>query len=431
MVKYLSRACLGAVVAMCFAWPTVPEAKAQGAQYQRPSYGARGIGRGDWIFVPRLPTVYQRPRPDYDPLGIRLGSFDLNLEATVTAGYDDNVFYEEDDTEDDFVFTATPAFRLQSDWNVHMLGFEGSVTGTKYVDETDADNVQGQGTAFGRLDITRDDQLYGSAGYRRQVRVGDDDADDDGVDLTEIDRYFARVGYAHQFTNMNLRVDAQGQRLDFLDFPDNDRDRNQFDLGTRLEYALSPRITPFIQGGVQVQDFDASVDDTGVDRDQQQYAALVGARILITDLLLGEIAVGVEHTEFDEPTFDPITTPQVFGSLIWNPTLLTSVILNAQRTEEPTTAAGASSRVVSAAGLRVEHELLRNLLLYGQAGYRNDDYEDIDRTDHRFTAGVGGDFLLDRNFSFFASYDFETRTSDGGDDEFTRNFVLVGVRAQY
>ncbi len=430
MVKHLSRGVLAGLTAACLVAALAPGAEAQTADYRRPSSGARGIGQGDWVFVPRLPSVFQQPRPDYDPLGIRLGSFNLNLDATLTAGYDSNVFSEENNTNDDFIFTATPAFRLQSDWNVHMLGIEGAVTGTKYVNETDADNVRGTGTAFGRLDITGDDQLYGSASYRRDARVGQDDEDDTG-DLTEIDRYIARVGYVHQFTRMNLRVDAQGQRYDYLESADNDRDRNQLDLGARLEYALSPRITPFIQGGVQIQEYDASPDDTGVDRNQQQYAALIGARILITELLLGELAVGVEHSEFDEPTFDPVTTPMVFGSLIWNPTELTSVILGVQRTEDPTTQAGASGRAVAAAALRVEHELLRNLLLFGRAGYRNDEYEDINRTDHRFTAGLGGEFLLNRNFSFFAEYGFEDRLSDGGDAEFTRHLVLVGVRAQY
>lgn len=429
MVKYVPRALLGAVTAICIAWATAP-AEAQNAQYQRPSFGARGVGQGDWIFVPRLPSVFQRPRPDYDADGIRLGSWILNPELTVGTSYDDNVFYEENNANDDIVFEATPAFRLQSDWNVHMLGIEGSVTGSKYINEDDADNIEGTATAFGRLDITRDDQLYGSVSYRREASVGQDDVDNTG-DLTEDNRYIARVGYIHQFSRMNLRVDAQGQRYDFLESAENDRDRNQFDVGTRLEYALSPRITPFIEGGVGLRDYDASVDDSGVDRDQQQYAALVGARILITELLLGELAVGVQHTEFDDPTFDALTSPRVFGSLIWNPTELTSVILRAQRTEDPTTETGASSRAAIAVGVRLEHELLRNLLLYGQAGYRNDDYEGIDRTDDRFTAGLGGEFLLDRNFSFFAGYGFETRFSDGADDEFTRNVVTVGARVQY
>jgi hypothetical protein len=422
---------LAALAVVCGGLAAIQDASAQGANFQRPAAGGRGVGQGDWVFVPQLQSVFQKPRPDYDPLGLRFGSWNFYPEMTVAAAYDDNVFAEESDRTDDFIFTATPAFRLQSDWNVHMLGIEGSVTGEKYADETDEDNIEAHGTAFGRLDITRDDVLYGSASYRRETVSRNDPEDDDPGDLTDLDRYIGRTGYIHQFARVNLRLDAQAQRYDYLSSSDNDRDRNQLDVGTNISYALSPRITPFVAAGVQVKDFDASVDDSGVDRDSQQYAAAIGARVLITDLLVGELSVGIEHTEFDEPTFNAVTTPQVFGGLTWNPTELTSIILRVQRTEEPTTQAGASTRITSAAGLRVEHELLRNLLVFGEAGYRNDEFEDIDRTDHRISAGLGGEFLLDRNFSFFAEYNFEDRVSDGADAEFTRNLALIGVRAQY
>lgn len=430
MMNHVSRGVLGALFAVCGGLAAVSHADAQDANFQRPSAGGRGVGEGDWIFVPTLQSVFQKPRPDYDPLGLRFGNWILSPELTVAAAYDDNVFAEESDRTDDFIFSATPAFRLQSDWNVHMLGFEGAVTGEKYADETNQDNVEGRGTAFGRLDITRDDILYGSASYRRET-VDHSDPEDSGDGLTEFNRYIARTGYIHQFARLNLRVDGQAQRYDYLDSADNDRDRDQLDLSTNISYALSPRITPFVAVGFQIQDFDAAVDDSGVDRDSQQYSAAVGARVLITDLLVGELAVGVEHTEFDEDTFDAVTTPQVFGGVTWNPTELTSVILRARRTEDPTTQAGSSTKVITAATLRVEHELLRNLLLFGEAGYRNDEFEDIDRTDHRFLVGLGGEFLFDRNFSFFAEYTFEDRASDGGDSEFTRNLALIGVRAQY
>jgi hypothetical protein len=430
MMHHVPRAILCALVAVCVGLAAVQDASAQGANFQRPSTGNRGVGEGDWVFVPTLKSVFQKPRPDYDPLGLRSGNWLFYPEVTTGVAFDDNVFAEESDRTSDFIFTATPAFRLESDWNVHMLGVEGAVTGEKYADETDEDNIEARGTVFGRLDITGDDTLFGSASYRRET-VSRDDPEENGGDLTDVNRYIGRMGYIHQFARLNVRFDVVPQRYDYLASDDNDRDRNQLDVSTNISYALSPRITPFVAVGFQGRNYDSSVDDNGFDRDSQQFAAAVGARILITDLLVGELAVGVEHTEFDDDRFEALTTPQVLGSLTWNPTELTSVILRARRTEDPTTQAGSATKVVTAATIRVEHELLRNLLLYGEAGYHNDEFEDIDRTDHRFLAGLGGEFLLDRNFSFFAAYSFEDRLSDGGDDEFTRNLVLIGVRAQY
>src|SRR5262245_16215945 len=128
-MRHVLRGLLGAFAVTCVGWAAAPEANAQGADYQRPSFGKRGVGQGDWIFVPPLKSVFQRPRPDYDPNGLRLGGFLLYPELSVQSVYDSNVFADENHTHDDVIFTATPAFRLQSDWNVHMLGAEGFVSG--------------------------------------------------------------------------------------------------------------------------------------------------------------------------------------------------------------------------------------------------------------------------------------------------------------
>src|SRR5262245_49078282 len=69
-------------------------------------------------------SVLGRPRPGYDPLGIDLfagpndpGSpFVLYPSVTVTGGWDDNVFRDEDNKKDDFFVVVSPSLVLQSDW---------------------------------------------------------------------------------------------------------------------------------------------------------------------------------------------------------------------------------------------------------------------------------------------------------------------------
>ncbi len=83
-------------------------------------------------------------------------------------------------------------------------------------------------------------------------------------------------------------------------------------------------------------------------------------------------------------------------------------------------------------GFVVDHELLRNVLITGRAGYQNDDYERIDRDDNRFDAGIGARYSLNRNFYFGGSYTFSHRTSSGSGSgpDFTRNLVLLRIGAQ-
>jgi hypothetical protein len=251
-----------------------------------------------------------------------------------------------------------------------------------------------------------------------------------GGEQTEYDRWTGRLGYAHQFARMNLRVDAEGNRYNYLDAQDDDRDRGSLDLGMRVAYALSPRLTPFVQIGYSLDNFDDAVDDTGIDRDQNQYSAAVGGRILITELLLAEVSGGLSYTQYDDPSLDSVVGPAATGELTWNLTELTSIIALASVRQLPTTEANASGRFRTGFEGRVEHELLDNLLVFGRAGYRNDNFTDSDRTDNRFLAGLGGEFLLNGYVSFTAEYAFEHRESNTVDD-FTRNVVLIGARLQY
>ena len=403
--------------------------------YRRPDSGARGVGTGDWVFVPELPSVFQRARPEYDPTGLALGSWILRPEVSLGGEFSDNVFAEEHDKDSDFSGVAEPAFRLQSDWDVHLLGIEGSGRFEQHVEETSLNEEEGGGTAFGRLDITGEDTLFASAGYQRVVTPPgnpDDDEDANENDSTTFDRFQSRLGYVHEFAQMILRVDARGRRFNYLDTTDEDRDRDELDLGARLTYAWSPRITPFVEIGYGLEDFDEAVDDTGVDRDSMQYTAALGANFLITDIMRAELALGVEHTEFDQDGFDSTTNPRVSGEVVWNITQLTSIIGRARYFEDVTTQANSSGKRVLAAGVRVEQEVLSNLLLFGEVGYRNDNFKGVDRIDDRFEAGLGGEFLLNRNVSFFAEYSFEHRTSDSPTvDDFTENTIFVGTRLQY
>ncbi|MGE0294533.1 MAG: hypothetical protein AB7P97_19440, partial [Hyphomonadaceae bacterium] len=75
----------GAEILPAVAQETLPD-------YRRPDYGPRGVGTADWVFVPNMPSVYQRPRPNYDSLGITLGSFILDSQLGFGLGYNDNVF---------------------------------------------------------------------------------------------------------------------------------------------------------------------------------------------------------------------------------------------------------------------------------------------------------------------------------------------------
>jgi uncharacterized protein (PEP-CTERM system associated) len=140
------------------------------------------------------------------------------------------------------------------------------------------------------------------------------------------------------------------------------------------------------------------------------------------------VSVGWALQEFDESELDS-ENDLVYGiGLTWNPTPLTSLRLEGNGGFVPSDVG--TSNVQNRIALRVDHELLRNLLIGGEVAYRRDDFQETDRTDNRIDVGPDITYFLNRNLSVGAAYTFTTRDSDVDTREFDRNLVTVRVTAQ-
>ncbi|MFT4252510.1 MAG: outer membrane beta-barrel protein, partial [Caulobacter sp.] len=117
----------------------------------------------------------------------------------------------------------------------------------------------------------------------------------------------------------------------------------------------------------------------------------------------------------------------------WFPTELTTVTFNAGRTIEESVATGSEGFVSNTGALAVDHELLRNVLLSGQASYGKDDYAGIDREDKRTGAKASVAYLLNRRVGVFLTYNYLKQKSDGAaaSKSFTDNKLSASVALQF
>ena len=374
---------------------------------------------------PNVP-VTARPRPDFDPLGLRAGGFLIYPSLTVGSSYDDNVFATKNDTKDDFIFNFLPQVVVRSNFPRHAIIWTTEADIARYVTETNED-YEDFGTALdGRLDITRNNRLTAGAEFLRG-HDSRDDPEDVGVDVSdEPSKYYnygGDLGFQQEFNRFNFGLLGTFARRDYTDGDEGDRDRDLFGGRLRSGYFISPRINAFLQGG-----FRREVRDQDTGRDNNVYSAGVGTEIDFTGLLFGEVDVGWSLQEFDDSDVDSQNGLTYGANLTWNPTGLTSVRLDGAGGFEPSDVG--SSRLESEIGLRVDHELRRNLLIGGQVSYERDDFQDTNRTDNRIDVGPNITYFRNRYLSVGARYTFTTRNSDDSDREFDRNLVTVRVTAQ-
>ena len=112
-------------------------------------------------------SVQDRPRPDYDPLGIRAGSFLSSPPLTLSGLYDSNVFATKHDTDSDVAGLVSPQLDVKSNWSRNALNFSAGATGAAYANYSSNDYIDAFASTSGRLDVTRNDIVSGVLRFDR------------------------------------------------------------------------------------------------------------------------------------------------------------------------------------------------------------------------------------------------------------------------
>lgn len=390
-------------------------------------------------------SIEERPRPEYDPIGIRAGSFLVFPELTVGGLYDDNVFADSDDEESDFAVEVLPQIDVQSNWNVHELNLSVGGEAAYYADFDELNYTDLYALADGQLEITRDNLLNGRLGVLR-LHEDPDSPDSDtgsGEDVLTYVQQRAGLDFRHNFNRLYFIVGGDFLRNDFEDDDgdneladgdnDDDRDRNQYRARVRVGYELSPRLDVFSEGRYDIRRYDNTPDDGGVDRNSEGIDGRVGVNVDFTSILFGEASVGYTHRTYDDNDLESSGGISYSAALTWNVTTLTTITLEGSADVLESTVTfeddQASGNYQKALELDVWHELRRNILLNGNAAYIRDDFEDTERSDDSVSVGAGLRYLLNRRLSLDATYSFTDRSSDADDSEYSRNLVRLGVTA--
>jgi len=382
--------------------------------------------------------VKNRPRPDYDPEGIPVGSFLLYPSLEVGEYYDSNIYATETNEESDFVTTYAPSISLVSDWNNHAVGFNAYAAGGIYKDHSDENFFDYGVSAGGRLDVRRSTSVFGTTSYDHLHEDRGSPEDVNGNEPSEYDQFIVGLGGGTRQGSFSVRVDGNFTRLIFQDVQDNNgllinnQDRNQdiWDGAFRLGYQFKSDYEIFFRGAYSEVVYDNNPDDNGVNRDNNGWRADVGLAANITDTLVFDIYGGYLQRYYESSTFQDTGDYDVGGDLFWSITPLTSARATVFRSFDETTQTGASSILQTTGELEVSHELLRNVILSANARLTDYDYQGITRNDDVWSLGVDGRYLINRNFYVGGGADYRNRDSNFAGESYDEVQIgaFVGVR---
>ena len=401
--------CIAATAILVLAVAAASVAQAQSIdQYLPGSVGGIGIEPGV--------TVSSRSRPEYDVQPLHLGSFLVTPQLNETVGYDDNVTGTPRAAGSPLVETNA-TLQTRSDWTRDSLGLNLGVDDFEYPSQSNQSYTDWNAAIDGSYDIGSGKAIV-SFTHLNQNQTSRD------LDVPQLDHPIAyrvddaHVGYDTTFNRLRLLP-----TLDVINYSYDSGtvDGAPYEQGYRDRVALSPAIearyevAPLRSLVLVLRDSEASYAHRlpGTDyRDYSDVSVLGGVSFdtggLLRFLLLG----GYEVRSFMSSQYKTISAPLVEGSAIYTPSGLTTVTASAARYIEDAATDLTVGYTESALKLRVDHEYLRNVLLYADGGLYLDDYAQNGGHQSFYTAGLGATWLLNRRLRLVLSYDYSTRRSD-------------------
>jgi hypothetical protein len=360
----------------------------------------------------------------------------------IDAEHNDNIFAVETGADSDWIVRIKPELSVESGWSRHALNAYARANVARYQDFDEENFEDWSIGADARLDITRAGNI--ALGYDRSRVTEPRTSSNAPASTREPVSYDLDAAYvAASRTSGRLRLSGRADIRTFdyedavtlggLSVDQDNRDRTITSLTGRADLAISPATAWFVQATSNARDYDTAASPLLPARDSDGYEILAGVNFEVGALARGEIAVGYIAQTFEASSYRDIDGFGARAELEWFPTQITTVSGYASRTIEDSGLAGSGGYLSTAVGVRLDHELRRNVLFNAELSVARDEYDDIGREDERVQASVGGTYLLNRNLgvSLAASRFEQTSSGAAAGVEFEVNRLTATLVAQF
>ncbi len=391
----------------------------------------------------RNTSVTQRIPAGYEPLGLRVGAFNVAPTMTIGLEKNDNIYYSHIDKTGDLITQLAPGVAISSDWGRHQLTADLSANYVDYEKHTTQNTLAWNAGLGGRLDIHGANYAFGGLGFSQNYEPAyspNSLSAGQPIKPVKFDATQANLGFVVE--GNRLKFTGSGAYANYKYFntttlsgtpvTETDRDYSSVIWSGRGDYAVSPDTSIFAVLNDNTRKYKAASRKT---QDSDGYDFGVGADFDLTNLIRGSFQVGYLDQKYKNSAFKAIKAPAFKAGIEYFPTEMTTIHFTANRTVNETPAVNASGYLSSDFSFGVDHELLRNFVLMANYEFIYDKYHgiSIDRHDNRAALNFGGRYLINRNLSLNAGYTYSDLKSHGKNaiPSFTDNAFRVSLGLAY
>ena len=366
--------------------------------------------------------------------GIRAGAFTIEPKLTVGTAYSDNIFATKRNKESEWITTVNPEVDVVSGWSRHSLKLNTGLNAGFHASESGEDYVDANIRVDGRIDVRRESFMRAWVGFDRlHEERGSPDVSGAWDEPAVYYRTTGNMSYHHGFNRFSLTAGGGVSRYDYKSVALREggsqnlsiRDRNVYNLNARMAYELHPDIYPFITASYDWRRYDKSE----ARRDSQGYRIGAGTGFGITRVISGEVFAGYLSQDYDDR--EEITGLWYGMSLLWDVTPMTTIKARAESSVMETSRRDSTGIKSAQAGISIDHELLRNLLLGAFMDYERYEYKGENITDDYYTLGPSVTYLWNRYLSAKAQFSHRARNSNRSEREYKENRFSMSITGSF
>ena len=384
-------------------------------------------------------SVIGRSRPEYDAQGVPLGAFRVYPVLNASASYDDNVLRTNASPQSDSFVEIVSQLSLRSQWSRHYLGLSAAVMRYQYSKLSSEDRNEWQVVGDGRLDVVTGVGFSAAVQHTSTFELRTSRDQVGAAQPTPYQRSDVSLTFSYDPYRFGLQVVAEFERYHYDStklspsfggglLNNDDRDRNVYSIHATAQYELSPGYAAFIRPTYEERIYDLQTGRAS-GRDSRGYKIDAGVNLLLSRLISGEAYGGYISQDLQGSSFADLSAIDYGAALSWYPSELVTVHLNASRTPNATTLAGASLSDERYLEVGIDHELLRNVIVQGALSYTDTQFEGNPRHDQDFTAQVGVRYFLNPYLTVNARITHTVRDSTDIERRYSDNAISISVSA--
>ncbi len=384
-------------------------------------------------------SVAERSAPEYTNRPIKVGSFDLTPTLSVDANYNDNIFALDSNEIDDVLVTVTPRVVLSRSRPDQTTRIALSAGFRRYFDaisenserySADINTRQGRGSG---VEWRLGARVARNFEQRRDISSFNEPSTP--VTFTE---FRGTAGATFDLGSLSVSVDGTAKAVEYSGefeqggtvFDLSFRDFQTYEGRVRATFARSRNQEFYVQVTADSRRYELAplfirgVPSGFIDRSSKGGRLELGYRRQITELLYLDTSAGYLLQDFDDPANGEVDGVAFTADLLWNATPLTSVRFRGVRQIDDSINPEFAGLVRTEGEVQVEHELMRNLVLIGRAGYSDFNQTNSPLDGDQYNLSAEARYRLNRALGFNLQAERFDRSGLVG---FEQNLVRAGV----